>query len=100
MAHHCHATGCATAVPPVMFLCKRHWFRLPKALRDRIWATYRAGQCDDMSPSPSYCEAAKAAVTYLAEKEGKAPDVALYDLILRRQPSDLILRRQPSAETT
>lgn len=65
-----------------MFMCKRHWFTLPKRLRDDIWRTYRAGQCDDMSPSDSYCEAAKRAVAYIAEKEGRTPDTALYDLFL------------------
>lgn len=84
MAHRCHATGCTTPVPPVMFMCKPHWFRVPKALRDRIWVTYRAGQCDDMSPSGSYCEAARAAVIAVAQKEGLEPDTALYDLFLRR----------------
>ena len=82
MAHTCHATGCSAQVPPVMFMCKRHWFRVPKLMRDRIWKTYRAGQCDDMSPSDAYCEAAKAAVIAIAEKEGQAPDTRLYDLFL------------------
>ena len=42
--HTCHATGCRTTVPPKMFACRRHWFTLPKALRDAIWRTYRPGQ--------------------------------------------------------
>lgn len=82
MSHRCHATGCKTPVPPAMFMCKPHWFRVPKAMRDRIWATYRAGQCDDMNPSDAYCEAAKAAVIAVAQKEGREPDTTLYDLFL------------------
>lgn len=85
MAHTCHATACPARVPPVMFMCKPHWFKLPRAFRDRIWATYRAGQCDDMNPSREYCLAAKAAVTYLAQSEGAEPDTRLYDLFLARQ---------------
>lgn len=79
MSHHCHATDCETPVPPVMFMCKKHWYMVPKLMRDRIWATYRPGQCDDWKPSAAYCDAAKAAVTAVAEKEGRVPDVTLYD---------------------
>lgn len=78
MAHHCHATGCKTSTPPEMFVCRRHWFSLPKAMRDRIWATYRPGQCDDWQPSAAYCDAATEAVKFLAAKEGIEPDVELY----------------------
>lgn len=84
MAHNCHASGCRVPVPRGMFMCKPHWFRVPKPLRDRIWKTYRPGQCDDMNPSMAYCEAARAAVIAVAEKEARAPDTALYDLFLRR----------------
>lgn len=82
MAHTCHATDCPTRVPSEMFMCRPHWFRVPKMLRDRIWATYRRGQCNDMNPSDAYCEAAKAAVIAVAEKEGRTPDTALYDAFL------------------
>lgn len=82
MAHHCHATDCEKRVPPEMFMCRTHWFRLPKDLRDRIWATYRVGQCDDMNPSKEYLLVAIDAVRYLAEQEGIEPDVRLYERFL------------------
>lgn len=82
--HTCHMTNCTVNVPPEMFSCRKHWFSLPKGMRDKIWATYRAGQCDDMSPSADYCLAARAAVTYVAGREGVTPDTRLYDLILTR----------------
>lgn len=50
MAHTCHAIGCSKKVPPAMFMCKSHWFRVPKFLRDGIWATYRPGQEKDWKP--------------------------------------------------
>lgn len=62
-----------------MFMCRRHWFTLPKSLRDRIWDTYRPGQCDDMNPSQDYCIAAKACVIFIAEIEGIQPNTILYD---------------------
>lgn len=82
MAHPCHATGCSVEVPPEMFTCRRHWFALPLRLRNRIWAAYRVGQCDDLNPSRTYCEAAKAAVIYLAERDLLTPDTKLYDIFL------------------
>lgn len=82
MAHRCHMTECDTPVPREMFACRRHWFMIPKPIRDRIWATYREGQCDDMNPSQEYCLVAKEAVIAVARKEGIEPDTRLYDRFL------------------
>lgn len=82
MSHHCHATSCSIIIPPEMFMCKKHWFRLPKIMRGEIWRTYREGQCDDMNPSFEYCYIAKRCVLYLAELEGIKSDTRLYDLFL------------------
>lgn len=82
MSHTCHATGCVARVPPQMWGCKRHWFMVPKGIRDRIWATYRSGQCDDQSPSREYLLAAREAVVAVAEREGREPDTLLYDRFL------------------
>ena len=68
-----------------MWGCAKHWYMVPRPIRDRIWATYRTGQCDDMNPSKSYCEAARAAVIAVAKKEGIAPDTKLYDFFLERE---------------
>jgi hypothetical protein len=62
---------------------------VPKSIRDRIWAHYRAGQCDDWNPSTAYCEAARDAVIAIAQREGKVPDTKVYDFFLRREKSDL-----------
>jgi len=82
MAHHCHATNCSRDVPPSMFMCKAHWFSLPKAMQRKIWATYRRGQEDDKQPSRAYCLAAIEAVTFIAEKEGVTPNVRLYEAFM------------------
>lgn len=52
--HTCHWPGCDKQVPPAMWGCKPHWFKLPKSLRDRIWDTYEIGQEVDMTPSDEY----------------------------------------------
>lgn len=57
--HTCHADGCRTPVPPRMFMCRRHWFLVPKPLRDGIWATYRPGQENTKDPSPEYLDIAQ-----------------------------------------
>lgn len=67
--HHCHARRCTVLVPPKMLMCPRHWFMVPKPLRDRVWATYRAGQCDDKNPSLAWHDAADAAIKAVWERE-------------------------------
>jgi hypothetical protein len=67
-AHLCHADGCRIPVPPRMFMCRGHWYSLPKPLRDAIWATYRPGQEVRKDPSPEYLAAAQAAIGYLAAR--------------------------------
>lgn len=83
MSHHCHATQCKINVPPELFMCKKHWFSLPKYLRNKIWSTYRKGQCDDMNPSREYCLAAKECLEFVAQKEGIQADTKLYDIFMR-----------------
>ena len=56
--HHCHWPGCDKQVPPAQWGCKQHWFRLPKNLRDKIWATFRPGQEIFFTPSAAYVAAA------------------------------------------
>lgn len=69
LKHTCHALGCQVSVPPEMLMCRRHWFMVPKAIRDRVWSSYRRGQCDDKSPSREWLKAAKEAIRYVAIKE-------------------------------
>lgn len=67
--HTCHAIGCEVAVEPEMLMCKRHWFVVPKKVRNRVWATYRPGQCDDMRPSEAWHVAADEAILFVARVE-------------------------------
>ena len=65
-----------------MFMCRSHWFSLPRTLQNKIWAAYREGQENDWQPSREYCLAAIEAVTYIAMQEGKTPDVKLYETFM------------------
>ncbi len=86
MPHACHAHGCKTSIPPKIFACRAHWFKLRKQMRDAIWREYRPGQERDKEPSLRYLcvqrravgeiafrpndeEAARVAAPYLLESE-------------------------------
>ena len=56
--HVCHWPSCDKQVPPAMWGCKIHWFKLPQRLRNEIWATYEPGQEIDLSPSEDYLDVA------------------------------------------
>jgi hypothetical protein len=63
--HECHWPGCKVQIPPAMWGCKAHWFKLPKVLRDAIWRSYRPGQEKDQRPSAEYLEAARAVQAWI-----------------------------------
>ena len=64
--HECHWPSCQRQVPPAMWGCKQHWFRLPGWLRDRIWDTYEIGQEVSMTPSDEYLAVAYDAQEWIA----------------------------------
>ena len=71
MNHPCYWPGCDTEVPPKMWGCRRHWFSLPKIIRNRIWQTYRPGQEVTKIPSAEYIEAAKEAQRWIRSQGAK-----------------------------
>ena len=69
--HRCHWPGCVIEVPPSMWGCRPHWFRLPMSLRARIWRAYRPGQEADKRPSPEYLTVALEAQEWALEHPEK-----------------------------
>lgn len=67
--HFCHWPGCQTKVPPALWGCRKHWFTLPKRLRDKIWRTFRAGQEVSKTPSTEYQEAAREVQDWIADHD-------------------------------
>ena len=65
--HLCPWPGCQIEVPRRMWGCRAHWYRVPKSLRNRIWATYVPGQEVTMTPSREYVLAAKAVRDWIVE---------------------------------
>ena len=68
-AHVCHATGCNTKVPPKMLMCRRHWFMVPKPLRDAVWREYRPGQEIRKDPTDEYMDVQRQAVEAVERAE-------------------------------
>lgn len=63
--HGCHWPGCDKQVPPAMWGCSQHWFKLPLGIRNKIWASYRPGQEIDMSPSREYVKVGREAQDWI-----------------------------------
>lgn len=67
--HTCHWPGCMKQVPPAMWGCKTHWFKLPKHLRDAVWAAYEPGQEATMDVSSEYLDVADEVQKWIKEND-------------------------------
>lgn len=81
MAHTCHWPGCKRVVPPKLWGCKEHWFKLPKALRDAVWSAYRPGQEIDKKPSLRYIAVARLVRGWIEGKVKMRPDGKGFDVL-------------------
>jgi hypothetical protein len=43
-ARSCPVPGCGSLIDPSRLMCRRHWYLVPKQLRDWVWATWRSGE--------------------------------------------------------
>jgi CDP-diacylglycerol pyrophosphatase len=66
--HTCHWPGCKTQVPPAMWGCQLHWFRLPAGLRARIWRAYQPGQERTLQVSEAYLEVANEVQEWISKQ--------------------------------
>ena len=84
----CQAVGCCNARSPSQFMCKRHWFALPRALRTQVnatWRAWKAAEGEDRSLRwIDYNEARDEATRWTAEGEGKLADFEPYAPRLRK----------------
>jgi hypothetical protein len=69
--HICHAHNCKVAVPAKMFMCKKHWYMLPRAKRDAIYREYVDGQEVRKDPTPEYLKVMRECIEFVADKESK-----------------------------
>lgn len=70
-AHRCPVRRCKAVVPPDRLMCKRHWYMVPKPIRDRVWATYDNGKGQMSALHLDAMEAAINAVDALEIERGK-----------------------------
>ncbi len=71
VAHHCHARGCKTKCKPEFLMCPPHWRFVPVHIQRAVYRHYRAGQCEDKSPTAAWHVAADAAIGAVAQREGQ-----------------------------
>lgn len=73
MPHNCHARNCEVPVPPKMLMCRRHWYMVPREMRNRVWNTYQRGQeIGQVLPTEAWFEASKEAIEAVAIYERNA----------------------------
>lgn len=65
--HECPAPACEVYVPDAQLACRRHWFQLPKGLRNEINQHYVRGQSAAMM-SDAYAAALADARSVWASK--------------------------------
>lgn len=68
--HHCHWPGCDKQVPPALYACTTHWYKLPLALRNRIWRAYKIGQEITAEPTREYVDASRAVQEWIKANHG------------------------------
>jgi len=71
MSHICHALNCDKQVPPKLFMCRKHWYMVPRILRAEVWRHYRPGQEIDKQPTEKYLKVTAEAITAVAKGELK-----------------------------
>jgi len=59
-AGRCPVPGCGSQIDATRLMCRRDWYRVPKRLRDRVWATWCSGR---RAGSPEHQQAVLKAVT-------------------------------------
>ena len=40
-SRECPVPGCKDTHPPAHLMCRHHWYKVPKPLRDEVWDSYR-----------------------------------------------------------
>lgn len=76
MKHTCHWPGCQVEVPPKLWGCKKHWFMVPKEMKEELLKHYRPGQEIDKDPSEEYIDAAMDIYYWAQEKNKEAGGLA------------------------
>ena len=71
MANRCPIDGCPRERKSKQLMCRSHWYKVPKELRDKVWRTAEAMWADE-SDLPSG--------TYTAWSEARSEAIAAVEL--------------------
>jgi hypothetical protein len=67
-SHECPVRGCKIRVAADKLMCRADWYRVPRPMRDAVWATWRSGAG---AGTPAHTAAITAAVAAVnARQEG------------------------------
>lgn len=69
--HKCPATGCTLNVAAHQLMCRIHWYMVPKALRDDVYAAWANGRGARSDAHQYVCDAAIAAVNDKIAERGQ-----------------------------
>jgi hypothetical protein len=64
---HCQVPRCEEQIDPSRLMCRGHWYRVPKQLRDRVWATCQSGRG---TSSIEHQSAVRLAIAATSERTG------------------------------
>jgi hypothetical protein len=65
MSNRCPIDGCDTRIARSRVMCRKHWYMVPRPLRDDVWTTYRR----DGVLSEEYQDARDAAIAAVEMEE-------------------------------
>jgi hypothetical protein len=71
VAANCPVEGYPKSRGDRQLMCKRHWYMVPKELRDRVWETARRMWADDEDGLEDWIEAKDAAIAVVEMREGE-----------------------------
>lgn len=54
--NRCPIDGCTKGRGSGKLMCKSHWFKVPKDLRDRVWSTAKKMWAEEEPGGPAYQE--------------------------------------------
>jgi hypothetical protein len=65
----CPVADCEAPRRPEQLMCRFHWFKVPKAIRNRVWMHWRARQRGDRSAIELHAEASRDAIAAVEAAE-------------------------------
>ena len=77
--HECPAVSCRRKIEVKFLMCQKHWFMLPKGMRESLWHHYKNGQNEGrVAPNPEWVRTLEQATMLIEEAEDRQG--VLFDL--------------------